>query len=59
MPRLSVGIDPTYLPVPVRQSSLKEIDDVLGRIGADVTRRNLRLEARRGRRKHRQTHHGE
>ena len=59
MPRLFVGIDPTYLPVPIRQSSLREIDDVLGRISADVTRCNLRLEARRGRRKRRQTHLGE
>ncbi len=47
MPRLSVDIDLTYLPVADRQSSLKGIDDALGRIMVAITRRNPRVEARR------------
>ena len=47
MPRLSVDIDLTYLPMADRQSSLKDIDDALDRIVAAIVRRNPRLEARR------------
>ena len=47
MPRLSVDIDLTYLPVADRRSSLEEIDDALGRIVAAIVRRNPRVEARR------------
>ena len=46
MPRLSVDIDLTYLPVANRQSSLKGIDDALGRIVATIAR-NPRIGARR------------
>jgi len=47
MPRLSVDIDLTYLPVADRQSSLQDIDDALDRIVAAIVRRNPRVEARR------------
>ncbi len=47
MPRLSVDIDLTYLPVADRQSSLKDIDDALDRIVAAISRHNPRVEARR------------
>ncbi len=47
LPRLSVDIDLTYLPVADRQSSLKGIDDALGRIMVAIIRRNPRIEARR------------
>ena len=47
MPRLSVDIDLTYLPLADRQSSLKGIDDALSRIVAAITGRNPRLQARR------------
>ena len=47
MPRLSVDIDLTYLPVADRQVSLKNIDDALDRIVAAIVRHNPRLEARR------------
>ena len=47
MPRLSVDIDLTCLPLEDRQSFLKGIDDALGRIMAAVTRRNPQVEARR------------
>ena len=47
MPRLSVDIDLTYLPVADRQASLGEIDDSLGRIVAAIARRNPRVDARR------------
>ena len=47
MPRLSVDIDLTYLPVADRQSSLKGIDDALGRIMVAITRRNPQIEVRR------------
>ena len=47
MPRLSVDIDLTYLPVADRQSSLKGIDDALGRIMVAIARRNPRIAARR------------
>ena len=47
MPRLSVAIDLTYLPVADRQVSLRNIDDALDRIVTAIVRRNPRLEARR------------
>ena len=47
MPRLSVDVDLTYLPVADRRSSLEEIDSALDRIAAAVTARNPRLRARR------------
>ena len=47
MPRLSVDIDLTYLPVTDRRSSLKDIDDALDRIVAAISRGNPRVEARR------------
>ena len=47
MPRLSVDIDLTYLPVADRQSSLKDIDTALDRIVAAIVRRDPSIEARR------------
>ena len=47
MPRLSVDIDLTYLPVADRQSSLKEIDDAFNRIATAIAERNPRVRARR------------
>ena len=47
MPRLSVDIDLSYLPIADRQSSLEEIDDVLGRLVAAMVRRNPHVKARR------------
>jgi len=47
MPRLSVDIDLTYLPVGDREASLKDIDETLDRITAAVTKRNPRVQARR------------
>ena len=47
MPRLSVDIDLTYLPVGDRQSSLRDIDDALGRIATAIAGRNPQIEARR------------
>ena len=47
MPRLSVDIDLTYLPVADRQSSLKGIDDALDCILTATTSRNSRVTARR------------
>ena len=47
MPRLSIDIDLTYLPVADRQSSLEEIDDALDRIVTATTSRNSRVTARR------------
>ena len=50
MPRLSVDIDLTYLPVADRRSSLREIDEALGRIAAailtDATRVSVRAALR-------------
>ena len=43
MPRLSVDIDLTYLPVADRQSSLEGINDALGRIMVAIARRNPRI----------------
>ena len=47
LPRLSVDIDLTWLPIADRRSSLKEIDDALDRIVRAVRRRNPRIDARR------------
>ncbi len=47
MPRLSVDIDLTYLPVADRQSSLEEMDNALDRIVAAIAAHNPRVEARR------------
>ena len=47
MPRLSVDIDLTYLPVADRQSSLEEIDDAFNRIATAIAKRNPRVRARR------------
>ena len=47
MPRLSVDIDLTYLPVADRQSSLEEIDEAFSRIATAITERNRRVKARR------------
>ena len=40
MPRLSVDIDLTYLPVAERLTSLKDIADAFDRIGAAISRRH-------------------
>ncbi|MAB13271.1 nucleotidyl transferase AbiEii/AbiGii toxin family protein [Parvibaculum sp.] len=47
MPRLSVDIDLTYLPVGEREASLMEIDQTLDRIMAAVTKRNPQMQTRR------------
>lgn len=47
MPRLSVDVDLTYLPVADRRSSLEEIDKALDRVATAVTARNPRLRTRR------------
>ena len=47
MPRLSIDIDLTYLPVGDREISLKDIDETLDRIMAAITDRNSRMQARR------------
>ena len=47
MPRLSVDIDLTWLPVADRRSSLREIDEALDRMVAAIARRNPRADARR------------
>lgn len=47
MPRLSVDIDLTYLPVGERESSLKDIDEMLGRIASMVTERYPQVQAQR------------
>ena len=47
MPRLSVDVDLTYLPVADRQSSLEDMDDAFSRIVAAITERNPRVMARR------------
>ena len=47
MPRLSVDIDLTYLPVDNRKKSLKDIDETLERIMASITGRNPSLQVRR------------
>ena len=47
LPRLSVDLDLTWVPVADRQSSLGEIDDALDRITAAIARRYSRFDARR------------
>ena len=47
LPRLSVDIDLTWLPVADRQSSLREIDEALDRIAATIKHRSPRFEVRR------------
>ena len=47
LPRLSVDLDLTWLPVADRQSSLTEIDEALDRITAAIAARYPRFEARR------------
>lgn len=47
LPRLSVDIDLTWLPIADRRASLREIDDALNRIVVAVRRRNPRIDARR------------
>ena len=47
LPRVSVDLDLTWLPVTDRRSSLQDIDDALHRIAAAITARYPRLEARR------------
>ncbi|MEJ8570409.1 nucleotidyl transferase AbiEii/AbiGii toxin family protein [Microbaculum marinum] len=47
MPRLSVDIDLTYLPVGDRKTSLKDIDETLDRIMSAIAKRNPRILARR------------
>ena len=47
MPRLSVDIDLTYLPVHDRERSLKDIDETLDRITVAITDRYPRVQARR------------
>ena len=47
MPRLSVDIDLTYLPVDDRETSLKDIDETLGRIMAAIINRRPRIQAQR------------
>ena len=47
MPRLSVDIDLTYLPVSDRATSLKDIDETLDRIMTAITNRNPHMQSRR------------
>lgn len=47
MPRLSVDIDLTYLPVGDRETSLRDIDETLDRILTAIAKRNPRILARR------------
>ena len=47
MPRLSVDVDLTCLPVADRQSSLEDMDDAFSRIMTAITERNPRVKARR------------
>ena len=47
LPRLSVDLDLTWLPVADRRSSLREIDAALDRITAAIARRYPRFGARR------------
>ena len=46
LPRLSVDLDLTWVPVADRRSSLREIDDTLDRIAAAIARRYSRFDAR-------------
>ena len=47
MPRLSVDVDLTYLPVADRQSSLEDMGNAFNRIATAITERNPRVKARR------------
>ena len=47
MPRLSVDIDLTYLPIGDRETSLKNIDEALDRIMAAISDRHAHVRARR------------
>lgn len=47
LPRLSVDLDLTWLPVADRRSSLREIDAALGRVTTAIARRYSRFDARR------------
>lgn len=47
MPRLSVDIDLTYLPLGDRETSLRNIDETLDRIMTAVSQRNPRFQVRR------------
>lgn len=47
LPRLSVDLDLTWLPVTDRRSSLQDIDDALHRIAVAIAARYPRFEARR------------
>ena len=47
LPRLSVDVDLTWLPVADRRSSLRDIGDALDRIAAAVSGRNPRVHVRR------------
>ena len=47
LPRLSVDLDLTWLPVADRRSSLREIDAALDRVTAAIARRHSRFDARR------------
>lgn len=47
LPRLSVDLDLTWLPVTDRRSSLQDIDDALHRIAVAIAARYSRFEARR------------
>lgn len=47
LPRLSVDIDLTWLPVADRRSSLREIDEALDRVAAAIKRRNPQVETHR------------
>ena len=47
MPRLSVDVDLTWLPVGDRASALSDISSALDRIGAMITERNPRLTVHR------------
>lgn len=47
MPRLSVDIDLTYLPVGDRETSLRDIDEALDRIMMAIAKRNPRILAQR------------
>ena len=47
MPRLSVDIDLTYLPIAERAASLQDIDDTLDRIMAAIVKRKPQIKAQR------------
>ena len=47
LPRLSVDIDLTWLPVADRRSSLREIDEALDRVAAAIKRRDLQVDTSR------------